>query len=157
MSRSNAHRLQITRNCDSHFGSPVLDWTVRSSPNFLKTGLDCGPEVPDRTVWSFLQSPFPCLRPDHRIGTGPCILGPDCGPNSLDHAVRLFPTVSKKGHGPDRTGPWPVYFRDHRGLPILCKLWIQPSTRSRAIFSLPPEPDNCPESPVLQSQHCASA
>src|SRR5580692_12370324 len=77
MSRSNAHRLQITRNCDSHFGSPVLDWTVRSSPNFLKTGLDCGPEVPDRTVQSFLQSPFPCLRPDHRIGTGPYFLGPD--------------------------------------------------------------------------------
>src|SRR5580692_6523896 len=109
MPRSNAHRLQITRNCDSHFGSPVLDWTVRSSPNFLKTGLDCGPEVPDRTVQSFLQSPFPCLRPDRRIGTGPYFLEPDCGPNSLDRAVWLFPTVSKKGYGPDRTGPWPVY------------------------------------------------
>src|SRR5580692_107424 len=94
MPRSNAHRLQITWNCDSHFGSPVLDWTVRSSPNFLKTGLDCGPEVPDRTVQSFLQSPFPCLRPDRRIGTGPYFLGPDCGPNSLDRtAVPILWTV----------------------------------------------------------------
>src|SRR5580692_10424462 len=103
MSRSNAHRLQITRNCDSHFGSPVLDWTVRSSPNFLKTGLDCGPEVPDRTVQSFLQSPFPCLRPDCRIGTGLYFLGPDYGPNSLDHAVCRLATVQS---GPDHSLFW---------------------------------------------------
>src|SRR5580692_11185029 len=97
MPRSNAHRLQIARNCHSHFCSPVLDWTVRSSPNFLKTGLDCGPEVPDRTVQSFLQSLFPCLRLDCRIGTEPYFLGPDCGPalsNGLQKRLRS---------GPDRT------------------------------------------------------
>jgi hypothetical protein len=98
-------RLQITRNCDSHFCSPVLDWTIWSDPNFLKTGLDCGPKVPDHTVRSFLQSLFPYLRLDRRIGTGPYFLGLDCGPNSLDHTVWLFLTVSKKGYGPDRTGP----------------------------------------------------
>ena len=45
---SNAHRLQIAWNCDSHFCSPVLDWT----------GPDCSPRVSDRTVRSFYRSPF---------------------------------------------------------------------------------------------------
>ena len=52
------------RNYDSHFCSPVLDWTIRSGPNFLKTRLDCGLGVPDRTVWSFLQFLFPSDKKD---------------------------------------------------------------------------------------------
>ena len=56
--RSNAHRLQIAWNCDSHFCSPVLDWTVRSSSAFSGTGPDCSPRVSDRTVRSFYRSPF---------------------------------------------------------------------------------------------------
>ena len=56
--RSNAHRLQIAQNCDSHFCSPVLDWAVRSSPAFSGTGPDCSPKVSDRTVRSFYRSPF---------------------------------------------------------------------------------------------------
>ena len=51
-------RLQIARNCDSHFCSPVLNWTVRSSPAFSGTGPDCSSRVSDRTVQSFYQSLF---------------------------------------------------------------------------------------------------
>ena len=51
-------RLQIARNCDSHFCSPVLDWTVRSSPAFSGTGSNCSPRVSGRMVRSFYRSPF---------------------------------------------------------------------------------------------------
>ena len=40
--------LRIAQNCDSHFCSPVLDWTRP----------DCGPRVSDRMVRSFYRSPF---------------------------------------------------------------------------------------------------
>ena len=103
-----ASRLQITRNCDSHFRSLVLDWTIRSSPNFLKTGLDCGLGVPDRTVWSFLQSLFPSDKKDRTVRSSLIEARPDCGLGVPDRTVQSFSTVYKKGHGPDRTRPWPV-------------------------------------------------
>ena len=73
-------RLQIARNCDSYFRSPVLDWTIRSGPNFLNTRLDYGLGVPDHMVRSFLQSPFPS-----------------------DKKTELYSPVSLK---PDRTAVW---------------------------------------------------
>ena len=60
--------------------SPVLDRTVQSGPTIPKTGLDCGLGVPDCTVRSFLQSPFPS-----------------------DKKTRLYGPVSLK---PDRTAVW---------------------------------------------------
>src|SRR5580692_9152935 len=105
MPRSNAHRLQIAWNCNSHFCSPVLDWTIRSGPNFLKTGLDCGLGVPDRTVRSFLQSPFPS---DKKTGLyGPVSLKPDRTVVWGYWTVRsgLFQRSTKKATvrtGPDR-------------------------------------------------------
>ena len=41
-----------------HNYSPVLDWTVQSSPAFSQPGPDCSPRDPDRTVQSFYRSPF---------------------------------------------------------------------------------------------------
>src|SRR5580692_10840311 len=105
MPRSNAHRLQIAQNCNSHFCSPVLDWTIRSGPNFLKTGLDCGLGVPDRTVRSFLWSPFPS---DKKTGLyGPVSLKPDRTAVWGCWTVRsgLFQRSTKKATvqtGPDR-------------------------------------------------------
>ena len=54
-----------------HNHSPVLDWTVRSGLTISRTGPDCGPKEPDRTVRSFYQSPFSSLRPDRFSQTGP--------------------------------------------------------------------------------------
>ena len=62
--RSNAHRLQIARNYNSYFCSPVLDWTVRSCPAFSGTRLDCSPRVSDCTAQSFYWSSF-------KLETGP--------------------------------------------------------------------------------------
>ena len=51
-------RLQIARNCGSHFCSPVLDRTIWFSPAFSETEPDCSPRVSDRMVRSFYRSPF---------------------------------------------------------------------------------------------------
>jgi hypothetical protein len=48
---------------------------------------------------------------DRTIQFSLLFIGPDCGPNSLDHVVRSFGTVSKRDYSLDRTGLWPVYFQ----------------------------------------------
>ena len=83
------------RNYDSHFCSPVLDWTIRSGPNFLKTRLDCGLGVPDRTVWSFLQFLFPSDKKDRTVRSSLIEARPDCGLGVLDRTVGSFSTVYK--------------------------------------------------------------
>ena len=86
--------LRIAQNCDSHFCSPVLDWTVWSSPAFSGTGLDCSPRVSDRTVRSFYRSPFELETGLFFSQTGP-YFSLDCGPNWPDRTVWSFSTVYK--------------------------------------------------------------
>ena len=56
--KSNAHRLQIAQNCDSHFCSLVLNWTVWSSPAFSGTGPDCGQSINNCDNCLELANPF---------------------------------------------------------------------------------------------------
>ena len=105
MPRSNAYRLQITWNCDSHFCSLVLDWTVRSSPAFSGTGPDCSPRVSDHTVRSFYRSPFELETRLFFSQTGPYFLVWTAVPIGRTVRSGLFQQSTNKATvwtGPDR-------------------------------------------------------
>ena len=128
--RSNAHRLQIAQNCDSHFCSLVLDWTVQSSPAFSGTGPDCSPRVSDRTVWSFYRSPFELETGLFFSQTGPYFSVQTAVPIGQTIRSGLFQRSTNKATvrtGPDRGRSNICYevkilIRDIRKLPHI--MWL---------------------------------
>src|SRR5580692_3130916 len=92
---------KFLKNTKTSICSPVLDQTEWSGPNNSETGLYS-------LVSLFPQSSPVPKKKDPTRQSSLELLGPDCRPKVPDRTVRSFGMVSKKGHGPDRTGPWPV-------------------------------------------------